>query len=215
MQIVRIAILAASSAVPLLAQSAAPAPATVQSTTAAVTNVWTVDKAHSMASFKVRHLMANVMGQFRDFDANLRLDRANPAASSVDFTVQAASIDTGSAGRDEHLRSPDFFEVAKYPTISFRSTQVKPKTATQFDVTGDLTMHGVTRRTTVAVSFLGFGRDGRGNEKAGFDVEAVLDRKDFGITWNRALDEGGVLLGDEVKISISLEVGKAPAAAVK
>jgi polyisoprenoid-binding protein YceI len=207
MRLVRTAAFSLLLAAPLLAQTPTPAPPPA----APVTNVWTVDKAHSMASFKIRHLMANVTGQFRDFDVNIRLDRANPAASSVDFTIQAASIDTGSPSRDEHLRSPDFFEVTKYPTIAFKSTDVKPKSATQFDVTGDLTMHGVTKRLTVSVTFLGFGKDARGVEKAGFDVEAVLDRKDYGISWNRILDEGGVLLGDEVKVSISLEVGKAPA----
>jgi polyisoprenoid-binding protein YceI len=173
-----------------------------------VATVWTVDKAHSMAAFKIRHLVGNVTGQFRDFDVNARLDRANPAASTVEFTMRAASIDTGDAGRDEHLRSPDFFEVTKYPTITFKSTEVKPKSPTAFDVAGDLTMHGVTKRVNVAVSFLGFGKDGRGVEKAGFEAEAILDRKDFGITWNRILDEGGVLLGDEVKVAISLELTK-------
>lgn len=205
MKLKRAVVLFALFATPLLAQTPpAPPPAPV-----APVNVWTVDKAHSMATFKIRHLMANVTGQFRDFDINIRIDRAKPAASSVDFTIQAASIDTGSPSRDEHLRSPDFFEVSKYPTIAFKSTDVKPKSATTFDVTGDLTMHGVTKRITVAVSFLGFGKDPRGVEKAGFEAEAILDRKDFGITWNRILDEGGLLLGDEVKVAINLEVGKA------
>jgi polyisoprenoid-binding protein YceI len=205
MKVLRTAVLSALFATPLLAQTPAPAPAPAP---AVVNNVWTVDKAHSMATFKIRHLMANVTGQFRDFDVNILIDRTNPAASSVDFTIQAASIDTGAPSRDEHLRSPDFFEVAKYPTITFKSTAVAPKTKDTFDVTGDLTMHGVTKRITVPVSFLGFGKDPRGNEKAGFEIETVLDRKDFGITWNRVLDEGGVLLGDEVKVAISLEVGK-------
>jgi polyisoprenoid-binding protein YceI len=187
---------------PLFAQTAAPAVA------APTTETWTVDKAHSMATFKVRHLMANVSGNFRDFDANINLDRANPANSTVDFTIQATSIDTGNPNRDEHLRSPDFFEVAKFPAISFKSTSVKAKSKTDFDVTGDLTMHGVTKRVTLPVSFLGFGKDPRGNEKAGFDIDTTVNRKDFGIVWNRAVDEGGVLLGDDVKVSISLEVGK-------
>jgi polyisoprenoid-binding protein YceI len=204
MRLPRAAALSLLFVAPLLAQAPTPAPAAP----APVSNVWTVDKAHSMATFKIRHLVGNVTGQFRDFDVNMRLDRANPAASTVDFTMRAASIDTGEASRDEHLRSPDFFEVAKYPTITFKSTEVKPKSATSFDVAGDLTMHGVTKRVNVAVTFLGFGKDGRGVEKAGFEAEAVLDRKDYGITWNRVLDEGGVLLGDEVKVAISLELTK-------
>lgn len=201
LKVIRTAVLSALLVTPLLAQTPPPAPAP------AVT-VWAVDKPHSTATFKIRHLMGNVPGQFRDFDVAARLDRANPAASSVEFTIQAASIDTGAPSRDEHLRSPDFFEVVKYPTITFKSTDVKPKSATQFDVTGDLTMHGVTKRITIPVSFLGFGRNARGEERAGFEIETVLDRKDYGITWNRVLDEGGVLLGDEVKVSISLQVAK-------
>jgi polyisoprenoid-binding protein YceI len=186
-------------ATPLLAQSA--------------TETWTVDKTHSTATFKIRHLMANVTGNFRDFDANINIDRANPAASSVEFTIQAASIDTDNTNRDEHLRSPDFFDVAKYPTISFKSTAIKAKSKTDFDVTGDLTMRGVTKRITLPVSFLGFGKDGRGNDKAGFEIETTLNRKDYGIIWNKTLDEGGALLGDDVKVVIDLEVGKkAPAA---
>lgn len=187
---------------PLFAQTAAPA------VVAPATETWTVDKAHSMATFKVRHMMSNVSGNFRDFDANINIDRANPANSSVDFTIQATSIDTGNANRDEHLRTPDFFDVAKFPTIAFKSTSVKAKSKTDFDVTGDLTMHGVTKRVTLPVSFLGFGKDPRGNEKGGFEIDTTINRKDYGIVWNRAIDEGGVLLGDDVKVSISLEVGK-------
>jgi polyisoprenoid-binding protein YceI len=177
-------------------------------TPAAATEVYVVDKAHSSASFKIRHLMSNVTGYFRDFDAVLQIDRAQPARSTVEFTIKAASIDTRDADRDEHLRSPDFFEATKYPLISFKSTSVVPKSANLFEVTGDLTMHGVTKRVTLPVSFLGWGRDPRGNEKGGFEIETTLDRKDYNITWNRVLDEGGVLLGDDVKVTIELEVGK-------
>jgi polyisoprenoid-binding protein YceI len=184
------------AAAPLLAQTPPP------------TEVWVVDKAHSMATFKIRHLMAMVTGQFRDFEVAIHIDRGAPQKSSVEFTMQAASIDTGQPSRDEHLRSPDFFEVTKYPTISFKSTSVVPKSKTSFEVTGDLTMHGVTKRITLPVTFLGFGKDPRGVEKGGFEIETILDRKDYNITWNRVLDEGGLLLGDEVKVSINLEVAK-------
>jgi polyisoprenoid-binding protein YceI len=199
MKITRNFLIAAIVAAPLLAQ--APAAET-----------WTVDKNHSSASFKVRHMMSSVTGQFRDFDAKVNINQAAPAESSVDFTIQAASIDTGSTNRDEHLRTPDFFDVAKYPTIAFKSTSITPKSKTEFDVTGDLTMHGVTKRVTLPVTFLGFMKTQRG-EKAGFELETTLDRKDYGVIWNRNLDEGGVLLGDTVKISISLELDKKPAAA--
>ena len=175
---------------------------------------WTVDKVHSTATFKIRHITANVIGQFRDFDGAILIDRANPARSSVEFTIQAASIDTGSDNRDKHLRSPDFFDVEKFPTITFKSTAVTPKSKSEFDVTGDLTMHGVTKRITVPVTFGGFAKGGRG-EKAGFEIETTLNRKDYGIIWNRALDEGGFVLGEDVKVTINLEVDRknpAPAA---
>jgi polyisoprenoid-binding protein YceI len=199
MQIVRFSLLAALVTFPLLAQTAAPAGAA---------EVFVIDPAHSSVEFKIRHLMTPKAGKFREVDGAVHINRAEPAKSSVEFTIKTASIDTGEPDRDEHLRSPDFFEVAKYPTISFRSSSVTPKSATQFDVAGDLTMHGVTKRVVLPVTFLGFGKDGRGKERAGFSTETTLDRKDYGITWNRILDEGGVLLGDEVKVSIDLEVVK-------
>jgi polyisoprenoid-binding protein YceI len=189
---------AAALALPLVAQ--APA--------AAAPEVWGLDKNHSGVTFKVRHLMSNVTGQFRDFDVSLAIDRAKPAASSVELTIQTGSIDTGNTNRDEHLRSPDFFDAAKFPTITFKSTSVREKSKDAYEVTGDITIRGVTKRITIPVSFLGFLKDPRGNEKAGFEIETVLNRKDFGIVWNRNLDEGGVLLGDDVKVSISLQMAK-------
>lgn len=168
---------------------------------------WTVDKGHSSATFKIRHFTANVVGQFRDFEGNINLDRANPAKSSVEFTIQTKSVDTGSERRDNHLRSADFFEVEKFPTITFKSTSVAAKSKDVFEVTGDLTMRGVTKRVTLPVTFLGFQKHSRG-EKAGFEIETVLNRKDYGITWNRALDEGGFVLGEDVKVSINLEVDR-------
>lgn len=192
MKAVRNLIIAAIIAVPLAAQAPASAVET-----------WAVDKVHSSATFKIRHIMANVTGQFRDFAGTIQVDRANPANSSVEFTIQTASIDTGNEGRDKHLRSADFFDAEKYPTITFKSTSVKPKSATEFDVTGDFTMHGVTKRITLPVTHLGFG-----TKKGGFEIETTLNRKDFGIEWNRALDEGGVVLGDDVKVVINLEVNR-------
>jgi polyisoprenoid-binding protein YceI len=197
MKLVRNLLLIALAAIPVFAQ----------------TETWTVDKGHSTANFKIRHFTANVVGQFRDFDGTINLDRANPAKSTVEFTINATSIDTGSEGRDKHLRSADFFDVEKHPTITFKSTSVAPKGNNSFDVTGDFTMHGVTKRVTLPVSFGGFMKTPRG-EKAGFEVETTLNRKDYGVTWNRALDEGGFVLGEDVKVTINLEVDKkAPAAA--
>lgn len=203
MKLTRALLVLTFAALPLFAQTA--------------TETFVVDRNHSSATFKVRHMMANVVGQFRDFTADVNIDRAEPAKSSVEFTIQATSIDTGNANRDNHLRSADFFDVAKFPTITFKSTSVTAKSKTQFDVTGDLTMHGVTKRVTLPVTFLGFGKTAKG-EKAGFEIETTIDRKDYGVVWNRTLDEGGVLLGDDVKVSINLEMDKkvaapAPAAA--
>jgi polyisoprenoid-binding protein YceI len=186
-------VLTVFAALPLLAQPA--------------TETFAVDKNHSMAMFKVRHMMANVVGQFRDFTADVNIDRANPEKSSVDFTIQATSIDTGNPNRDNHLRSPDFFDVAKFPTITFKSTAVTPKSKNDFAVTGDLTMHGVTKRVTLPVTFLGFAKTAKG-EKAGFEIETTLNRKDYEVLWNKSLDEGGLLLGDDVAVSVSLELDK-------
>ena len=213
MKIIRTFLILTLAALPLLAQQAQNAvtkttTTTTTQTTAPVTESWTIDKSHSAAEFKVRHLMANVGGRFNDFDAVIHLDRTNAANSSVEFTIQATSIDTGNKNRDEHLRSPDFFDVAKFPTITFKSVSIKERSKDHYDVTGDLTMHGVTKRITLPVEFLGFGRGPGGGEKAGFEITTTLNRKDFGVIWNRALDEGGVLLGDDVKVTINLELNK-------
>jgi polyisoprenoid-binding protein YceI len=199
MRSIRNLLFAVAVAAPLFAQTPPAAPAR---------ETWVADKPHSSTEFKIRHLMSKVSGRFRDFNAVMHIDRAEPARSSVEFTIQSASIDTGEASRDEHLRSPDFFESAKYPTISFKSEKVTAKSPTSFAVTGDLTMHGVTKKVTLPVTFNGFGRDARGTERAGFSIETVVDRKDYGITWNRILDEGGVLLGDEVQVIIELQMVK-------
>ncbi len=200
MKLIRTLLVVTLAALPLVAQDV--------KTAAPVTESWTIDKSHSTAEFKVRHLMANVGGRFNDFDAVIHLDRTNAANSSVEFNIQATSIDTGNKNRDEHLRSPDFFDVAKFPTISFKSVSIKERSKDLYDVTGDLTMHGVTKRITLPVQFLGFGRGPGGSEKAGFEITTTLNRKDFGVVWNRNLDEGGVLLGDDVKVTINLELNK-------
>lgn len=182
----------------------------------AQTQTFGVDKNHSSAQFKIRHFTSNVTGQFRDFDAVANLDRANPTKSSIEFTIQATSVDTGAEGRDKHLRSADFFDVEKFPTITFKSTSIAATGKDQYNVTGDFTMHGVTKRITLPVSFLGFAKTQRG-DKAGFELETTLNRKDYGIEWNRALDEGGFMLSDDVKVTIDLELNQkaapAPAAA--
>ena len=213
MKLIRNLFILTVAALPLFAQQPAQTvtkttTTTTTTTAAPVTEAWTVDKSHSSAEFKVRHLMANVTGRFNDFDAVIHLDRTNPANSSVEFTIQATSIDTASARRDEHLRSPDFFDVAKFPAITFKSVSIKERSKDLYDVTGDFTMHGVTKRITLPVQFLGFGRGPGGMEKAGFEIGTTINRKDYGVIWNRNLDEGGVLLGDDVKVTFNLELNK-------
>ena len=172
-----------------------------------------IDKGHSEVGFQIRHMMTKVRGRFNEFDGKIVADRAKPEASSVELTIQAASIDTANANRDKDLRGADFFDVEKYPTITFKSTRITPKGKDAYDVTGTLTMRGVAKEITLPVTFLGFMKNMRGVDAAGFETAATLNRKDFGITWNRALDAGGVLLGDEVYVSINLETRKeAPAA---
>jgi polyisoprenoid-binding protein YceI len=168
--------------------------------------IYKVDVDHSGVSFSIRHFVSNVSGRFRDFDGVIKYDKANPTASSVEFTVKAASIDTTNNDRDEHLRSKDFFEVQKFPTLTFTSTQVTPKDGTTLNVTGNLTLHGVARQITFPVSLLGTVKTPRG-EKAGFETTFTIDRKEFGILWNNVLDSGPVL-GDEVKITIEIEANR-------
>jgi polyisoprenoid-binding protein YceI len=174
----------------------------------AAADTWTVDPAHSETTFTVRHLLSKVSGRFDTFDAVVVTDAAKPEASSVEFTIQTASIDTNNDKRDAHLRSADFFDVEKYPTIAFKSTRIAALGQNRFDVTGELTMRGVTKQVTLPVEFLGTQKDPWGNEKAGFALQTTLNRKDYGIVWNQTLDAGGYLLGDEVQVSISLQVVK-------
>jgi polyisoprenoid-binding protein YceI len=169
--------------------------------------VYKVDTDHSGVGFTIRHFVSNVPGRFKDFEGVIKYDKQNPAASSVNFTIQAASIDTDNTDRDNHLRGNEFFDVEKFPTLSFSSTSVKAVDADTLEVTGEMTMRGVTKTVTVPVDLLGSVKTPRG-EKAGFETSFKLDRKDYGITWNRPLDAGGVILGDEVKINISIEADR-------
>lgn len=178
-------------------------------------DVHTVDKGHSEVSFQVRHLVTQVRGNFNDYEGTINLDPANLEKSSVDFRIKAASIDTNNADRDKHLRSEDFFFVEKYPEITFQSKSIKKAGKDTYDVTGTLTMRGVAKEVTLPVTWLGTVKDPWGNEKAGFSTAVTLNRKDYGINWNAALDNGGFVLSDDVKVDINLETQKKkePAAA--
>ena len=169
-----------------------------------------VDRSHSHVGFEVRHLISTVTGSFNDFDGTIQFNRADPTQSSVEFTIQSASIDTGAENRDKHLRSPDFFDAEKHPLITFKSKRIAKKSGDSYDVTGDFTMHGVTKEITVPVRYLGMAKGGRGREIAGFKATVTLNRKDYGIIWNRSLDAGEVLLGDDVAVNINLEAGAPP-----
>lgn len=174
--------------------------------------VYKVDADHSGVNFSIRHFVSNNPGRFKDFDGTIKYDKANPAASSVEFTVQAASIDTANDDRDKHLRSPDFFDTEKFPTLTFTSTGVKGVDADTLEVTGDLTVHGVTKRITIPVEVLGSVKTPNG-EKAGFETQFTINRKDYGIVWNRVMDSGAVL-GEDVKVTINIEAnGPKPVAA--
>lgn len=172
-------------------------------------DTYAVDASHSEVSFQVRHLVTNVRGRFNDFNGTINLDPANLEKSSVEFRVKAASIDTANEDRDKHLRAEEFFHVEKYPEITFKSTSIKKTGKDTYAVTGDFTMRGVTKRITLPVTYLGTARDPWGNDKAGFETATTLDRKEYGIVWNAAVDNGGVILGDDVKIAVNLEANKA------
>jgi polyisoprenoid-binding protein YceI len=164
----------------------------------------TLDQAHTSVTFKVRHLFTNVTGQFRDFEGSIAFDEANPAASAVNATIQTASIDTNNERRDTHLRSGDFFLAEEHPTIEFASTGVQGS-GTSGKVSGTLTIRGVTKHVVLETEFLGSGKDPWGNTRYGFHAETTINRKDFGMEWNQALEAGGVMVGDEVQIILDIE----------
>ncbi len=176
-------------------------------------NRWDIDTSHSSIHFWVRHMViAKVHGRFAKWSGAIQLDEKDPSRSSVEVRIDAASIDTQVADRDTHLRSADFLDVARYPHLTFRSTRIE-KVGQRYRVTGDLALHGVVREVTLDAEFAGTGKDPWGNERAGFSAKAALDRQEFGLVWNAALEAGGVLVGEKVEIAVELEAVKKPAAA--
>jgi polyisoprenoid-binding protein YceI len=170
-------------------------------------DTYTVDKNHSDVSFQVRHWTSKVRGRFTDFSGTIEADTAKPEASSVVFTIKSSSIDTNNADRDNHLRSADFFDAAKNPEITFKSSKIVPAGKDKFDVTGTLTLRGVSKEVTIPVTYLGSMKTGN-SEVAGFELSTRVNRKDYGINWNKTLDAGGIMLSDEVDITIALETVK-------
>jgi polyisoprenoid-binding protein YceI len=176
---------------------------------------WIVDPAHSAAHFSVRHLMiSNVRGEFTKLSGSALINPADPAKSTVEVTIDAASINTREPQRDEHLRSADFFDVANHPTLTFQSRRVEALGAENFKLTGDLTIRGVTRPVTFDVEGpTASVKDPWGNVRAGITASAKINRKDFGVAFNAMTETGGIVVGDEVKISIEAElIQQAPAA---
>ena len=167
---------------------------------------WTIDPAHSTIEFVAKHMMiTTVKGRFTELEGTIVADEENLVDSSVEVTMQAASIDTRNEQRDGHLRSPDFLDVENYPEVTFRSTDISG-TKDEFKLTGDLTIRGVTRPITLDVTFGGEGKDPWGGTRASFSAHGKFDRRDFGLTWNVALETGGILVSNEVKINIEAQV---------
>jgi len=166
-----------------------------------------IEPAHTQAAFSVRHLMiTTVRGNFDKLSGTLQYDPANPEASVVEVAIDAASINTGVADRDNHLRSADFLDAATYPTLTFKSTSVKMTGTDTADITGDLTIRGVTRPVVIKAEKLGEAKDPWGNTKIGFAGKTKINREDWGLTWNVALETGGILVGKEVTIELDVQV---------
>lgn len=176
-------------------------------------DVYNVDKTHSEVTFRVRHFVSKVSGRFDDFSGTITMVKGKPEASSVEFAIKTESINTANSARDNHLRSADFFDAAKNPEITFKSTRITPVDEDTFNVTGVFTMHGTAREITVPVDFGGVVTDQRGTEKAGFSLSTKLNRKDYGILWNQTLDTGSLMLGDDVEITVNIEANKQKPAA--
>jgi len=171
---------------------------------------WNIDGSHTSVGFEVKHMMVSkVRGRFGEFTGTIDGDPADLANCTITFDIDVSSIDTSNEDRDNHLRSPDFFEVDKYPKINFASKKIVQTAEDEFDIIGDITMKGVTKEITFAAEFEGKAVDPWGQEVAGFAVRGALNRKDFGLTWNQALEAGGVLVGDKIKISIDVEANPA------
>jgi polyisoprenoid-binding protein YceI len=176
------------------------------------TNGWALDTAHSGIAFSVRHMVvAKVRGRFAGWSGSVELDEADLTRSRVAVEIDARSIDTGNAQRDEHLRSADFLDAEQFPTLRFESRKIENVAPDSFRVVGDLTLHGVTRAVTLAVERGGQAKDPWGNRRAGFSASASILRSDFGLVWNQALETGGVLVADRIDIELDVQAVQAAA----
>lgn len=175
-----------------------------------MSTTYMIDPAHSTAGFSIKHMMiAKVHGGFEKMSGKLILDSTDPAKSSINVSIEAASINTREAARDKHLKSPDFFDVDKYPTLTFKSTSVEGVLGGDLKVVGDLAIHGVTKQVVLTVEGpTAEVKDPWGNVKIGASATTKIKRKDFGLTWNAALEAGGVLVGDDVNITLDVQFVK-------
>ncbi|MDZ5783058.1 YceI family protein [Marinococcus luteus] len=172
--------------------------------------VWSVDPVHSEIGFSVKHMMiSKAKGTFDKFDATLKVDVEDLTDAEIEVVIDVASINTSDENRDGHLRSADFFDAENYPNMTFVGKEIKKTGESEYDVTGDLTIKGTTKEVTVDVTFEGQSKDPMsGNIVAGFSGETTINRKEFGLTWNATLETGGVLVGEDVKINIEMELHK-------
>ena len=169
------------------------------------TGEFKVDKAHSSVQFTIRHLVSHVSGQFKDFEGTVSFNSSQPKNSKVSAKVKVASIDTNDKKRDDHLKSDDFFSAKKFPEMTFVSTGVTSEDDKKYKMMGNLTLHGVTKPVVFDVEYLGEATDPWGGHRAGFTGTAKINRKDFGMNWNKVLDQGGMILGDDVTILLNME----------
>ncbi|MEW5356523.1 YceI family protein [Streptomyces sp. 16-176A] len=191
------------------AATAPEAPAAVNPDLAALTGDYTIDPAHSTLGFTARHAMVtNVKGRFTEFTGALHLDGADPAASTATLDIAMDSIDTGSADRDGHLKSADFFKTEEFPSMTFRSTRAEALGGDDYRITGDLTILGVTKPVTIDLEFNGAAKDPFGNERVGFEGKTEILRSEWGLTWNAALETGGVLVSDKIKLNFDISAIK-------
>ena len=170
---------------------------------------WEIDSSHSGIHFSVRHMVvAKVRGQFARWTGSIQAEHGNLAHASVNVVIDAASIETGVADRDKHLKSADFLDVAEHPELTFKGSQVERLSDESLRLTGELSIRGVTRAVVLDVEYAGKTKDPWGNERAGFTAKTTIDRKDFGLTWNQALEAGGVVVGDRIGIEVEVEAVK-------
>ena len=179
--------------------------ATAATGSPATVSTWTIDPVHSGVEFAVKHMMVStVKGRFGSFEGKIRLNEADPAASSVIASVDTASVDTREAQRDAHLRSEDFFNAERYPMMTFRSARVEQVDDERWQITGDLTIRDVTKEVVLETEYEGQIKDAFGKQRAAFNAETVLNRKEFGLNWNGLIEAGGVVVGDKVRVSLNI-----------